>query len=218
MTFFKAPGWRLFSLALLGTLTGCTPSLQSKAPSPDVYQLRPVLAQASVERPLRLQVLTVRVRPGYATDDILRSGPDRRLEIFAASRWPDVLPRMIEGLLVDGLKSAGLGEVLEPLSAGRADWLLQGVVRRFDVDYSADPRQPRIHVTLDITVMERARREVVLSFTVASVVPASQNRMGAIITAFELASAEALAQIAQRLADPTWAAEAGAGLAGESRR
>lgn len=195
---------RLISLIALLGLAACTPSLQSEAPTRDMYVLRPVVTPVVAERPLRLQVLPVRVRPGYASDAILRSGPDRTLDIFAASRWPDALPRVVEGLLVDGLQSAGVGEVLEPLSSARADWLLQVVVRRFDADYSGGERSPQVRVSWDVLVMDRVRREVAVSFSVESTVPATQNRMSPIIAAFEQASADALSQVAQRLADPAW--------------
>jgi cholesterol transport system auxiliary component len=193
--------WRAISLVMAFVLAACTPSLQSQAPSPEIYFLRPTLAPVVNERPLQLQILPVRTRPGYASDAILRIGPERTLDIFAASRWPDVLPRVVEGLLVDGLKSAGVGQVLEPLSSGRADRLVQVVVRRFDADYSQTPRQPRVHVSWDVMVLDRVRRDVVMSFTVESMVPATENRMGSIIAAFEQASADALGQTAQRLAD-----------------
>ena len=194
--------WRPISLVVCMFLAACTASLQSSAPRAEVYVLRPIVSAVQVESPFRLQVLPVRVRPGYATDAILRSGPDRTLDVYAASRWPDVLPRVVEGMLVDGLKAAGIGEVLEPLSSARAEALLQVVVRRFDADYSMDPRQPRVHVQLDITLLDRARRDVLTSFTVGSVVPVAQNRMSAIIAAFEQAGSEVLTQLSQALSDP----------------
>lgn len=194
--------WRPISLVSCMLLAACAPSLQSSAPLAEVYVLRPSVSAVQVERPLKLQVLPVRVRPGYATDAILRSGPDRTLDVYAASRWPDVLPRVVEGMLVDGLKAAGIGEVLEPLSSARGEALLQVVVRRFDADYSMDPRQPRVHLQFDITLLDRARREVLTSFTVESVVPVAQNRMSVIVAAFEQASGEVLKQLSQALSDP----------------
>lgn len=202
MKQFLLPFWRTISLSVCLLLAACTPSLQSSAPRAEVYVLRPLVSVVQVERPLRVQLLPVRVRPGYGTDAILRSGPDRTLDVYAASRWPDVLPRVVEGVLVDGLKAAGIGEVLEPLSSARAELLLQAVVRRFDADYSTDSRQPRVHVLFDITVMDRTRREVLASFPVASVVPVAQNRMSAIVAAFEQATGEVLNQLSRALSEP----------------
>lgn len=190
---------QFFSLMSLLWMTGCTPSLQSREPASETYVLRPTVMPLVVQQPLSLQVLPVRARPGYATDSVLRSGPERILTTFAASRWPDALPRMVEGLLVDGLKAAGLGEVLEPLSSARADLLLQAVILRFDADYGAGGREPRIHLALDVTLMGRVRRETIASFTVQSIVPVSQNRMGVIVAGFEQAAADLVTEIARRL-------------------
>jgi ABC-type uncharacterized transport system auxiliary subunit len=204
MRFLLQANWRVISLGLVFVLTACAPSLQSQAPARDIYLLRPSVSQVAPERLLTLQILPVRVRPGYASDAILRLGPERTLDIFAASRWPDVLPRVVEGLLVDGLNAAGLGRVLEPLSSGRADGLVQVVVRRFEADYSSGARLPQVHVIWDVTVLDRARREVAVSFTAESVVPVAENRLGSIIGAFEEATANVLSQSAERLAEPAW--------------
>lgn len=185
------------------SLTACVSGFESRAPVADVYVLRPSVEAAQSLHDLRVQILPVRVRSGYATDAILRSGPDRTLDVLAASRWPDVLPRMWEGLLVDGLKSAGLGDVLEPLSSARADWLIQVVIRRFDLDETGS-RARAVRIAMDVAVLDRTRRESRLSFAVETQVPVTENRMRVIIAAFEQASGQILADIAQRLGETDW--------------
>lgn len=195
-------GWWIGGVATL-SLTACVSGFESRAPVADIYILRPAIEATQSQQGLRMQILPVRVRSGYATDAILRSGPDRTLDVFAASRWPDTVPRMWEGLLVDGLKGAGVGEVLEPLSSARADWLLQVVVRRFDLDETGS-RERAVRVAMDVAVLDRTRRASQLSFSVEAEVPVAENRMRAIIAAFEQASTQILTDIAQRLSEPDW--------------
>lgn len=190
------------------SLTACVSGFESRAPVTDVYVLRPTIEASRSLQDLRVQILPVRVRSGYATEAILRSGPDRTLDVLAASRWPDALPRMWEGLLVDGLKSSGFGDVLEPLSSARADWLIQVVIRRFDLDETRSGERA-VRIEMDVTVMDRTRRESRLSFAVEAQVPVIENRMRAIIAAFEQASTQILTDIALRLGESDWRQAAG---------
>ncbi len=196
---------RRVGIALIAalSLTACVSGFESRAPVADVYVLRPAIEAAQPPQDLRVQILPVRVRSGYATDAILRSGPGRTLDVLAASRWPDALPRMWEGLLVDGLKSAGVGDVLEPLSSARADWLIQVVIRRFDLDETGS-RERAVRIAMDVAVLDRTRRESRLSFAVEAQVPVAENRMRAIIAAFEQASSLILTDIAKRVGETDW--------------
>lgn len=194
------------SLALVALLasSGCSSLLPSSGAAPVTYVLRPaVVAQASASAaPVSsLQVQRVAVAPGYARDEVLLTQPDRRLDVYAASRWPDTLPVVMERLVVDALRQRGAWSVVHDAAAPfAADRLLRVTVRRFDAEYAALGRPPTVRVVLDATLARRGDRAVVSSFTVEAAQAASADRMSAIVAAFEQATGEALDRLAERAA------------------
>ena len=190
-----------FLLAL--ALGGCGSLLTSRTPSPVTYVLRPAAsaAQPAADAAPSLQVQRVASAPGYARDEILLTQPDRRLDIYASSRWPDTLPVVVERLVVDALRRRGAWSVVHDAAAPyAADRLLRVTVRRFDAEYPAAGRPPTVRVVFDATLARRGERTVVAAFSVEGSAVASEDRMSAIVAAFEQASGEALAALAERAA------------------
>lgn len=95
---------------LLAALGACTSMLQSRQPPPVTYVLRPATvatAATSSETTLEsVQVLDVVAYPGLDTDAILLTDvANRKLDVFAASRWPERLPRVLETHIQDALRA-----------------------------------------------------------------------------------------------------------------
>lgn len=198
---------RAASVAVLVLLAGCSSLFTSRTPAPVTYVLRPVAAvtTASAAAPsgaaatASLQVQRIATAPGYARDEILLTQPDRRLDMYAASRWPDVLPVVVERLVVDALRQQGAWSVVHDAAAPyAADHLLRVTVRRFDAEYTAAGRPPVVRVVLDATVSRRGERSVRAAFTVEGSAEAAEDRMSSIVAAFERASGEALGVLADR--------------------
>lgn len=195
-------------LSLSASLAGCSGLFGGRGEAPVTYVLRPSVASsglpaAAVADPRRpsLQVQRVVVAPGYARDEILLTQPDRRLGQYAASRWPDVLPVVVERLAVDALRQHAAWSVVDDAAAPlAATQLLRLTVRRFDAEYAAVGRAPTVRVVIDATVMRRSDRALLAAFTVETAVPASEDRMSAIIAAFEQAAGEAMAELARTAA------------------
>lgn len=193
------------SLMAMTLLTaGCGSLFSSRAEAPVTYVLRPAFGSApsatvGTDLPSSgravAQVGTVAAAPGYATDAILATLPDRRLEIFTASRWPDALPRVVETLAVQALRAVGVAahDAAAPIAATH---LLRITVRRFDAEYRVAAAAPVARVVLEVEVLRRADRQVVEQFAVEGEATAEANRMGAIVAAFEIASARALSALA----------------------
>jgi ABC-type uncharacterized transport system auxiliary subunit len=195
-------------LSLSALLAGCGGLLGSRGPAPVTYVLRPAIAPVPAAMAMTggeilpsLQVQRVVVAPGYARDEILLTAPDRRLGEYAASRWPDVLPVVVESLAVDALRQRGAWSAVHDAAAPlAATHLLRLTVRRFDAEYAVAGRAPAVRVVIDATVARRSDRVLLAAFTVETSAPAAEDRMSAIVTAFEQAAGEALEDIARRAA------------------
>jgi ABC-type uncharacterized transport system auxiliary subunit len=148
-----------------------------------------------------LQVQRVVVAPGYARDEILRIEPDRRLGQYASSRWPDVLPAVVERLAVDAARGSGAWSVVHDAAAPLpATELLRLTVRRFDAEYTEAGRAPTVRVVIDATVSRRLDRTLLSAFTVETSAQAADDRMSAIVAAFDEAAGVAMDRIARRAA------------------
>ncbi len=200
----------LLPLMALLALGGCSGLLSGRSAAPVTYVLRPAIATdaasaaASSSGPVSapsLQVQRVAASPGYSRDEILLTQPDRRLDVFAASRWPDALPVVVERLVVDALRQHGRWSVVHDAAAPfAADQLLRVTVRRFDAEYTTVGGPPTVRVVLDATLARRGDRAVLAAFTVEASSAAAEERMSAIVAAFELATGEALSALARQVA------------------
>lgn len=200
----RTPVTAVLVLSLSAALTGCSGLLGSRAEAPVTYVLRPTVAAPAAPVAATapsLQVQRVVVAPGYSRDEILLTEPDRRLGQYAASRWPDALPAVVERLAVDALRQHGawsaVHDAAAPLSATH---LLRLTVRRFDAEYIALGRAPTVRVVIDATVASRGERALLASFTVETSAVAAEDRMSAIVAAFEQAAGEAMDRLARAAA------------------
>jgi len=192
---------RGLALALLPWLVACS-GLRSSAPPLQSYVLRAAppaqrLARAAAPR-VTLRVLYPTTAPGLDSEHIMLLRSDRRLSYYAASRWAARVPTVVEQLAVDTLRNTGAWAAVED-SRGTwsADYFLQLDIRRFEADDTEAGAPPLVHVTLDCTVGRRARdEEVIASFVAERAVSASENRLGAVVAAFEQAVGGALADAA----------------------
>jgi cholesterol transport system auxiliary component len=194
-------------LALSSTvlaLAACSSGLHSDAPANQVYILRAsVHPRAALAPPtVSLHVSRPMAAPGLDSDRILLVQSDHRMSYYGGSRWPADLPGVVESLAVDTLRTSGAWTTVQDSgSAFSSDYLLQIVIRRFEADYSVNPGIPEVHVVLDCTVGRRTGREVIASFVADGTATAAANRLGDVVSAFEDAANEALADIAAHTAE-----------------
>jgi ABC-type uncharacterized transport system auxiliary subunit len=194
------PGAAFSGLVLLA-LAGCTNLLHSDAKVTQVYVLRAAGARQGqvAPRPARVSIHVIRpvAGPGLDSDHIVLMQSDHRMSYYVASRWPTVLPEVVESLAVQTLRATGAWSgVQDSSSAFSSDYMLQIVIRRFEADYTTNPGAPEVHVVLDCTVARSAGREVLTSFVAEGSAVASANRLGEVVSAFEDASNKALVSIA----------------------
>ena len=180
--------------ALAVSVTGCAGLFHSNARPEQVYFLRAIPVPpgtAPIATSLRLNRPTA--GPGLETTQIMLLQADRRMSFFLAARWPAIPANMIEALAVEKLRGSGLWQsVADSTSPFPSDYVLMVNVRRFEADYTGGNVAPEVHVVLDCIVGKREGREVIKSFLAEGTVPASANKLGAVVAAFESATNAAL--------------------------
>jgi cholesterol transport system auxiliary component len=149
-----------------------------------------------------LQVTRVLAQPGYAGDRILLVRPDRSLDFFAASRWPEPLPAVVATLAAETLRGTGaLRAVHDDAAPFSADYSLRIAIRRFDAEYANGTAAPRVRVAVECTVGRASNRAVLAAFDAETTVDAGGNRMGAVVEAFEQAAQTVMNAVAARTLD-----------------
>ncbi len=213
---------RFAVLALVMLLgAGCTGGLHSDAPPTQIYILRatPAAHEAdasggALTRPLdsaqaaegaaaapSLQLPRPSADPGLATEMIMLVRSDHRLDYYQGGRWAAYLPELVETLAIDTLRASGAwSAVNEAPSPFLADYVLLINIRRFEADYTEGGVAPEVHVVLDCTLARRPGRELVTSFAAEGVADAGENRLSAVVAAFEKAANAALTTMADRSA------------------
>lgn len=189
---------------LMVLLTACAGSLfKNKAAPPTMYMLSAAPKPATADSadipgaPANLAVLKLRVRAGLDTDRIAALYPDRRMDYFAAVRWSGPLDEVLQDLAVQEFHTnPGLRNVSADASVFASTYWLEIEVADFQAEYSADLAAPTVHVHFQARVGNSADRHVLGRYETDIRVVAADNRMTAIIDAFNRAADQALAEIA----------------------
>lgn len=196
---------RLACLALCTALAGCGGLLKSNAPPVQVYVLRPAaVAAPAPSAPVAGTLIVARpaVQPGLASTRIALTRPGNRLDHFADASWGATLAQVAGALAVESLQSSGRFEVVaDAASAGGARLELQLTVRHFEAEYGSDEgAAPDARVAFECLLTTSTPRNVLGRCDGAAVVPATANRLGAIVAALEQAAQQALAEVAEKAA------------------
>jgi ABC-type uncharacterized transport system auxiliary subunit len=190
-----------YSTALLA-LTACGGSLfQSHVPPRSVYVLSATAAPLGREIPVDLAVLKPLVRTGLDTDLIAALYPDRRLDYFAAARWSGRLDDVVRDLALQTFRvRANLRNVHAETSAFGSGYWLELDVADFQAEYAAAEGAegggaPTVHVHLLARVGGSADRRVLGRLEAEERQAAADNRLTAIVEAYNHAAGTALARI-----------------------
>jgi cholesterol transport system auxiliary component len=199
------------ALALL--LGGCAGNLlQSDAPAPETFRLGAPAATdatasaASGTSGLALVVARPRAAAALDTDRIAVRAAGSRFDYYSAARWAEPAPQMLQQNLVGALAASAQfgGGVMTAPARVPAELLLDVELRRFEAvmagaDATAPGAAPTIYVQVQVSLVDSRRAERVTSFVSEAAVPASENRLSAVVAAFESASAQVVGDISARL-------------------
>lgn len=214
---------REFAAALAAlplALSGCAGSLfKNKEPEQAVYLLTvvpksvpaPAIAGAGAEIPVDLTILRPQVRPGLDTSLIAALYPDRRLDHFAAARWSGPLDEVLQDLALQAFRAdSRVRNVHTDASAFGTGYWLEIDVADFQAEYGSpravrDSGAPTVHVHLVARLGASGDRQVLGQFEADVRERAADNRLTAIVDAYDRAASAALGKIVadtgQTLAD-----------------
>jgi ABC-type uncharacterized transport system auxiliary subunit len=189
------------AILLACTLAACTGSFfRSHAPPPKTYLLavKPA-ATAAAQIPADLTVLMPRVHTGLDTDHIAVLYPDHRLEYFAGARWSGPLDEVMQDVLIQALRAYGhFRNVHTDTSAFTAGYWLEVDVTDFQAEYTADSPSsaPVAHVRLLARIGTSIDRRLFGQFEVEGRQQAAENRLTAVVAAYNQAVDQALSTLA----------------------
>lgn len=189
-------------LFMLLMLAACAGSLfKNKTAPPTMYRLaatpRSPAPNPANAAAVDLAVLKPRVRAGLDTDRIAALYPDRRMDYFADVRWTGPLDEVLQDLAVQEFHiNPGLRNVSADSSVFASTYWLEIEVADFQAEYSSNAAAPTVHVHLQARVGSSGERRVLGRFEPDIHEAAADNRMSAIVDAYNRAADEALAQIA----------------------
>jgi cholesterol transport system auxiliary component len=183
---------------------GCGGLLETTIPAPQAFVLRlPPRAPAEPVATTHGSVLLQRPEagPGLDSDRIALLRSDNRFDFYAASRWAAPAPDVVGSVIVDALRATGsFSAVFDDTSPYAPRYSLRVAVRRFEADYTTGGSAPTVFVVLDCTLGRHRDRELLASFTAQGSAVASEDRLTAVVAAFEAATAAAMAQLEQSTA------------------
>ena len=187
------------------TLAACVGSLfKNKIAPPTMYALSATPKSAPADppgdaaaSPVDLAVLKPRVRTGLDTDRIAALYPDRRLDYFAGVRWSGPLDEVLQDLAVQEFHAnAGLRNVSADASVFASTYWLEIEVVEFQAEYPPAGGAPTVHVLLQARLGNSADRHILARFEPDVHEAAADNRMSAIVDAYNRAADKAFAEIA----------------------
>ena len=189
---------------------GCTGNLlQSDAPVPDTFRLTsaPSAAVADVTAlPLAVVVQRPRATAALDTDRIAISAAGNRFNYYSAALWAEPAPQMVQQQLVNALVATGQfgGGVFASPARVPNELLLDVELRRFEAvtagaDAASSSAAPVVHVQVQASLIDTRRSARVTSFVAEAAVPATENRLSAVIAAFERANAQVMSEVGAKV-------------------
>jgi ABC-type uncharacterized transport system auxiliary subunit len=183
------------------TLTACVGGLERNTPEPAVYRL--TVPDAGGGSPIAADLLVLRpvLAPGLATNRIATVWPGNRIDYYAGALWGDDLGPLVQGTLVEAVRTAGRVRVVEgDPGRFRATHVLGIEVARLEADYSAGG-VPVARVTMTATVARNGDRKALMTTTAAAEAVARANTMTGVMAALDDAFGKAASEIVTRTDD-----------------
>ncbi|HET6522209.1 MAG TPA: ABC-type transport auxiliary lipoprotein family protein [Geminicoccaceae bacterium] len=158
---------------------------------PRLYNITPksTFAADLPEADARLSVEVPTATAGLNTSRITLRPTPTMLDYYAAAQWIDVMPVMVQNLLIESFDNSDRIDVLGRETVGvRADYALITHVREFQAEYPNGPENPpEVRVRLQVRLVELPRRTHVASNSFESVVRARTGATDTVVLAFDQA-------------------------------
>lgn len=200
------------ALAVGSTLSACS-VLPKPAPADVVYRLsisgapvtpRPDAQVIQVERPSAIGV--------FDSNAIIASPDGRRLSSLAQARWPQRIPSMIQGTMIDAMRSSDAMIGVLPTAGTRTDTRLHLTIKNFEAKFDRGPTSaPLAVVRYTAELTDAYDRTLIETFSSEQTSRAGETRVSSIVEAMERANDAALKDIVAWLEDEMERASAGNG-------
>jgi cholesterol transport system auxiliary component len=203
-------GVGILSMCVVSLLAGCSTSslLDSELPVPANYIIAPLPPAtnptSSPASQVDLAIGRPDVAPGLDTSRVavLRG---RQLDYYRSVQWGGNTLEVVQALLVTSLQDQKLfRSVTSEQARVSSAYILDTEVRDFQAEYSDGTAEPRVRVTIVGRLIRIADRALVETIAASATRDAGDNRMSAVVAAFEAAAHE----VAQTIARETAAAVA----------
>ncbi len=193
---------RTLGLALCLALGACAAALNLAAPDPPrLYALTPksTFADDLPQVDARLSVEVPTATAGLNTARIALQPTETTLEYYAGARWIEVVPIMVQNLLLESFDNAAKLDVLGREVVGvRADYALLVHIREFQAEYSeVEGEPPTVRVRLQARLVRLPRRTSVAATSKAFAIKAANGSLPAIVTAFDDGLGKALRRLVE---------------------
>ena len=178
-------------------VAACSGILDSNQPAERIYWLEPLVVQQAVVADGSPPSLAVSVRavPGLDTDRLLILGPGARLNHYAAARWADNNPEVLESLLRKTLESTGrYSRVAAGPTSRSTDWELELEVR--ELYTLANARMVRMVLSGYVSCPGSDH-----AIAMQANVGIDDNRLSEIVAAYQHALREVSQQLVTQLAE-----------------
>jgi cholesterol transport system auxiliary component len=192
---------RFLALAACLAVGACAAAIELARPDPPrLYALTPksTFADDLPDVDTRISVEVPTATAGLNTAQIALRPTATSLEYYARARWIDVVPVMVQNLLLESLDNAASLDVVGREAVGiRADYALLTHIREFQAEYIGEEEPPRIQVRLQARLVRLPRRTSIAATSAAFTVNARDRSMQAIVAAFDDGLGKALRRIVE---------------------
>ncbi len=204
---------RLLRAALAATVTGafagCVEIPLGRESPPRLYVLTPksTYPENTPKADWQLLVETPVSPAGLNTARIALQDSPVELRYFEYANWIDYAPKMVQALIIESFENSGkIVSVGREQIGLRSDFVLKTELREFQAEYedrlSFDTKElgpgapaPWVRVRLNAKLVKMPQREIVAHQTFERRVRAQENRMNAIIDAFDDALGKTLKSV-----------------------
>jgi cholesterol transport system auxiliary component len=186
----------LVAAALVATLAACG-GLFPSPPERQLYRPQPSFSFPAglPHAGVALAVATPSAASGLDTRRIALTNAPAALNYYADAEWADSVPFLVRSALVEGFEASGAVAAVGPVTLGaHADVVLETAIRDFEARYSDPHRAPRVEVAFDLKLIALPRRQIVAAGMVEGEATATENKVPAIVAAFNTALGQAAAK------------------------
>jgi cholesterol transport system auxiliary component len=127
--------------------------------------------------------------------------PDRRLDYYAAARWGSTSGQVMQSLLVASLQNSRAFRSVTAAPAGTAATHVIDIdLRDFQAEYAGENSLPTVRVSIVANVLRVSDRRLLAVVPAAATVAAGENRLTAVVLAFETAAQQVAAVLGRETA------------------